>query len=234
MKKLFSIILCLLLFAGNGWAAYENFSTDWTETDPNSRLSQTATRSTATGINHDENAFLAKNSASFTGDWDFAFDFRIDSSSDTSDYTWTFGLLYLSDGTYYYGVDTDEASAGKVRIVLYEPTNYAEDTTTLNEDTVYYARYRRDESIGTYGRIYLDIYPTSADRTAGTNVVLQQQVDITSAKRDLNQMFATGTYDGNDVKTITFYLENLDLAYVPTPTVNTLLNNCLLNNALIQ
>jgi len=57
--------------------AIENFTTGWTETDPNGRLSQTATRATFTDlINDTDGQNVAKDSAiSFTDNFDVVFDF---------------------------------------------------------------------------------------------------------------------------------------------------------------
>ena len=215
--------------------AFENFSTGWTETDPNNHLSQTTTRSTFTGLHLAEDAWLDRDSAiSFTGDWDVAFDFYVDSDSlDISGLgTEIFepALVNFNDG----GVNNALVAAfnwgdSKVLInfALFEESGFTYDSdydnTTLSLDTTYYARYRRDETVGTNGTLYLDVYGSSANRNNDTSPLVELETAITVAgKVDMTVAQAPLADDfGAAQVEITGYLENLDLSYVPATTTST-------------
>ena len=240
MKKLLILLslFCLFGLAGTpdkhwrcatAWAAVENFTTGWTETDPNSHLSQTTTRSTWTSMNYNEVCKLQRNSAiSFTGDFDVAFDFRIDSAS-VDGGSWPGIIGFTDGGNNIQAIGFNETGAvGKVAATLaaYNDNTWvyedASDLVTLVVDTVYYGRFRRDDDAGTYGTLYLDIYPTNADRIAGTSVLVALSRTITvMGKVDLVQARCPYTHDMDDTTSIfTGYLENLDLAYVIPPTTD--------------
>jgi hypothetical protein len=202
--------------------AYENFTTGWTETDPNGHLTQTATRSTWNGALLNESAWLLRTAGvNFTADWDIAFDFRIDSGSTNTDTSPEILSMYAADnnsGILLYLGDYD-GSKLLTKIFIWDSVGgdeYSVDTTTLLVNTVYYARYRRLEAVGTYGTMYLDIYPTDADRIAGTNVSLALSKAISvMGKEDMTQLGCPwgGTY--SNANTFSAYLENLDLTYTP-------------------
>jgi hypothetical protein len=205
--------------------AYQDFTSGWTETDPSAKITVSSSRVTWTSITFSQDSAVAKDaSVGFTGDWDIAFDFRIDSGSDVA-----FGVdnIALNDSTakFVSAVQIGEAASSKVRVKLYniELNTYGEDsiedTTTLAVNTVYYARWRRDDDAGTYGTLYLDIYGSSANRDAGASVLVSLTRTITVfTKVDMTVCKICATFDASDTNLRSGYLENLDLAYVPAAT----------------
>jgi len=235
MKLKIILTILILLFCRVGFCAVEDFANDWTETDPNNRLSQTTTRSTYTALTLDELAYLNRDSGvSFTEDWDIAFDFYVDSASDTVSGIGT-GLysphnLNFNDGgdnNALVGIYNWDDSKVFVTLVAAEKDGPTADTdfdnTTLNLNTVYYARFRRDDDAGTNGTLYLDIYASSTNRDNDASVLVSLETAITVYGK-IDFTFATCPFSedfdvGNNF--LTGYIENLVLAYVPPPTANT-------------
>ena len=211
IKKLLITLALVFGLAAQAVAA-ENFTSGWTETDPNSRLSQTSTRTTWTGITHGEDAYLQRNSAiSLSGDYDIAFDFKATSASgDDGD---SFQVLYFTGGgeasVYAYAIN----STGKLYVGLdwYVDPDYLSDenNTTLSQNTTYYARYKR-----TSGVMTLDIYSTDANRIAQTSPLVSLSISPGSTPT-FTGLYCPTTYDDGKSVTHTGYLENLDLAFVP-------------------
>ena len=209
--------------------AYENFSTGWTETDPNSHLSQTSTRSTFAGITFTEDCYLTKTAGvNYTGNFDIAFDFFINSTStNMSPEFYGPNIVDLRDTGSGYSqniqlYDYDGTKAG-IKLQAIELTGFTSnedyDNATLNVNTVYYGRYKRNESVGTNGTLYFDVYGSDANRQTETSPLVQLAVTLTvMGKIDMTVMYSPLTYNGADAKSYTGYLENLDLYYKSSPT----------------
>jgi hypothetical protein len=218
------LILCLWC---NVWAAVENFSTGWTETDPNNRLSQTATRSTWTGLTANEAAYVVKTAGvNYTGDWSIAFSFYVDNASGNGSALILPGPFLVdasnAGGCFVTFTDYDNSkvtiSVGAIELSGYT-TDVDINNTTLSVNTLYYALWRRDDDAGTNGTVYLDIYASSADRDAGSSVLLSLSVAITKfGKLDMTQAFMPYTAAFGDTTAQTAYLENLDLNYIQPAT----------------
>ena len=204
--------------------AIENFTTGWTETDPNGRLSQTATRATFTDlINDTDGQNVAKDSAiSFTDNFDVVFDFFINSSSATNvgDGVQIFELTDNNvSPNFFTSVFAQETTGGKINLTLlwldFSPfdSQSASDTTTLLVDTVYYARLRRNDTGGAGTGIYtLDVYGSSANRSAGVSVLVSLSVN-SSEQNDFILADVTFAYNNSETTGTTGYIENLDLNF---------------------
>jgi hypothetical protein len=224
MKKLLITLFLIFGIATSVFAAYENFTTGWTETDPNNHLSQSATRSTFADFNYNEVANLAKNDGiNFTGDWDVAFDFNIaDTSQSLTDTNQSTIAFANSDNTLIQNVVLMESADGtKVHaglLVVDELFNIDQtfnDTLSLN--TTYYARFKRDDDAGTNGTLYLDVFASDANRRANTSPLVQLSLPITvMGKVDMVNAYCPISIDFDNTVQTDGYIENLDLAYVPT------------------
>ena len=216
----------------------EDFSTGWTETDPNNHITKTASRCTIAGINFNENASLIRNAAvDFQGDFDISFEIFIDSASDIFE-NYSPGFPGLSDA----GNENSQfcvfmkASETKVRAAIMvfvdnpPEGELVSNSTTLDLDTLYYARWRRDDDASTNGTLYLDIYGSADDRDTNSNAVLSLSMAITiMGKIDLTIISAIDVFDADDTVATFGYLENLDLAYVPpTPPTGGETSHCFL------
>lgn len=222
MKKLLLTILLASTICSPCYSAVENFTTGWTETDPNSRLSQTATRSTWAGLTLNEWTDLRKNGGiNFTGNFDVSFDFRVDSSSSQSNEDAIYALLFQDSTANFHAIGLGRYNS-KVYIGVQNgieggSSEFSDFDNTLSCDTVYYARFRRDESVGTNGTLYLDIYGSSANRTNNTSPLVSVSRTITLfGKVDLVFAACPLGIDYDSSLAYTSYIENLDLAYVPS------------------
>ena len=228
-KRILLTVLILLMLCGKGLCAYENFSTGWSEgppgdPDPNNKLSQTTTRATFTDLTQDEEAYVEKDSAiSFTGDFDVAFDFFFSDVSDDVDISLV--QFWTGDDTKFVEV-TARLSIGEpgylqlnlqaIDLDPFDIEGAEEDSGTLLDETILYARFRRNDDGGTNGMLYLDVYGSSANRDNDVSVLVHMEQDITViGQEDFTVARATFTYDDGWDDESSGFIENLDLNYVP-------------------
>lgn len=216
MKKIILIVL-VLLYALPCFA-YEDFTSGWTETDPGSWLTVAAAKVTFTNATLDRDADMSKNSwAGFAGDFDVAFDAKFTSGNDAEI---NFIGVYPTGYSQILVVAAGNTAGGAtyVKIVQsdFDTINVEDSTALLSEDTVYYFRLVRVEATGTYGTVYLRIYPTAQDRNDDTNEIDTLGIALEGSKPDYTILLVASTYDIDYNTTSTSgYVENLDLAYVP-------------------
>lgn len=203
----------------------ENFTT-YTEVDPNSRVTVTATRVTATAITANEDAYVYKDAgvAHFAGNFEHWLETLIDDVNPAATgQTWGYWGLSnnLDDFKGLYDGDFEllvllsaVTSVGVYRWYLREVDSggnlYQDVWTAANEaayeDTLLYWKVIRDESVGTYGTLYAYMYSDAAR----TVLVDTLQVAL-HEKMDFRYVFGGWSYDANDNDTITAYAQNLDL-----------------------
>jgi len=205
--------------------AVENLTT-YTEVDPNSRITKTATRSSYAGLTQNEDAYIYKDKGvgHFNGDFEHLIDVYLD-ASDEFGIVVVWGLANLVDDLggialasgdelsvyfFYNGADRILRLRELVGGISYI-TNYI-----VSLDTPYYLKIKRDESIGTYGRLYCYVYSDSAR----TNLLETLQLDL-HEKEDFRYIYATQSYNGGMAYAQTGYCENLDLQEIVVPTVTT-------------
>jgi len=204
--------------------ATEDF-TSYTETDPNNHLSQTAARSTFSGLTRGESCYLYKDKGAghfdLSQDFEHLFDFRITSIADRSFVNlWSLwnalGDLYdnkvVSDGlvVLFYHSST---STREVGCRIYKDGNqYSSTRFTISADTTYYVKIIWTASTNTLElRVYTDAARTNL---LGSTSVSQSGVD------NLRYIMVpqSGTTDTYVNVAISGYVENLDLQEVSTYT----------------
>lgn len=97
------------------------------------------------------------------------------------------------------------------------------DYASLSQGTLYYVELERDEAVGTYGTIYAYICTGDYWDDGGTQIDTIS-VALNTSKKDFRYIYSINSLnDGDNTKTITGYMQNLDLqeAGVSAPTVVT-------------
>ncbi len=215
-KKIIAILIGLIMFLNPilVLAATENFTT-YTEEDPNTHITVTASRVTVTGLLRNENAYVYKDKTAsyFDGDFEHLITAYmtagtsggqnviwglanfIGSYSDTTKPDMLSVLIYHAGGTTY-------------RLILQESMLGTKWSATydISLDTPYYLKIKRDESVGTYGTIYSYIYSDSAR----TNL-LQTLTLTLHEKEDFRYIYAGQSMNTAQAFSISGYSENLDL-----------------------
>ena len=205
--------------------AVEDFTT-YTEVDPNSRVTVTATRITWAAIERDEITYVYKDKgvAFFGGDFTHyltinttaigngmvATHWAIANAIDTFEGIKGDGgsqlTLRVSGGASTIGVTIGEVDSG---------TGYGDDYILYTAGTVLYLKIVRDESVGTYGTIYCYIY-SDADRTTLVDTL---SVTLHTSKKDYRYIYAfQGAESTPGAPTASGYTENLELVYNATST----------------
>lgn len=203
--------------------AVENFTT-YTEVDTGGYLSETTTRATWDGLTRNVTSYLYYDFGVdyFNGDFEFLFDVNItDRGSGDNGFVCWIGLA--NDlGTYkdLVAADKDElvcfsyATSNPLGILECDGGNeYSAGCGSAAAGTTWYMKLKRDESVGTYGTLYLYRYSDSA-RTS-----LQGTATLTlhSSKKDFRYLYAVQSFDDGDANYQDGYIENLDLQEtVPT------------------
>lgn len=196
--------------------ATENLTT-YTEVDPNSRITITSARATYAGLAMNEDAFVYKDFTAdhFNGDFEHLIDFKI-TSADDNGYVYIWGLTNSADDIFDIqsaGGSFLACSAARngadylLRILEFDNPNIYFDTYNFTVNTAYYLKIKRDESVGTYGTIYIYIYSDSAR----TTLVDTLEVALHTSKKDFRYLFALSSRSDGSAYTINGYQENLDI-----------------------
>lgn len=207
--------------------AYEDFTT-YTKVDLNSHISKTSSRVTFTTLLRSESAYVYKDKdvGHFSGDFEHLIEAMLTDKSLGTGYTpksfiWLLGQAigdYLTvEGSNVLAVSLDASSATVVTIGLWEyyaeAPSYTDVSISLSYYTQYYLTIERDESIGTYGRLYCYIRTGSHSGS----LVDTLQLDL-HGKEDFQYIYAgqSVTSGSNPNAWVSGYCENLDLqeAYV--------------------
>ncbi|MFX0084272.1 MAG: hypothetical protein ACFFAU_01260 [Candidatus Hodarchaeota archaeon] len=208
--------------------AYENLTT-YTEVDPNTKWSQTTTRSSFTQVQGDDTGYVYKDyGADYFTDFEHFFDVRIDNTDtlpwgeDVRVGVWEVtnnpgrindaandGSLYIR--VYFYGY----YSTTKYRFVLEENKigggwNTDQTSSIFDKGTTYYLKAIRSST-----SLTLKIYPTDSDRTNDTNVI--DTLSITIATTSF-RYFQCGMGGGYSSHWITGYSEYYDIG-APAVTI---------------
>ena len=200
--------------------AVEDFSA-YTEVDPDSEVTRTATRVTWTQVarNTDTYVYDDKDAAHFNGDFEQLLTLLLaETGSSLSSVGPFWALTNQVDDLYNIDIESDSALWGYVRMensterrfVLCETdggTLYQDLWAGAAWDTPYYLKIKRDEAVGTYGTLYCYIYSDSAR----TNLLDTLQHTLHTSKKDFQYVFGMSTYNNADAATTSGYVENLDL-----------------------
>lgn len=195
--------------------------TTYTEVDPNSHITVITTRSTFANLDRNEDAYVYddKGVGHFDGDYEHLIDVYLD-SSDVDAHVIVWGLANLVDDA--RGIDDAGGDEHLVRFTrshagywlrmdeMYAGTEYAGSAYGISLDTTYYLKIKRDESVGTYGTLYLYIYSDAAR----TNLLATQTLTL-HEKEDFRYIYVTQALNTNNTPYRTSgYSENLDLQEV--------------------
>lgn len=196
----------------------EDFTT-YTEVDIGSDITVTPSKVDVVALPGTPAAYVYEDKGVdfFDGDFEFLFELQVDNNH--------FNNLYVCSvangvGTYadletgdLITVIMAQSGGNPTKIYLLEIDGGSQSSSlayTPTVDTVYYIRLKRDESIGTYGRIYCDIYPTENDRTNETNAEANLFRNQRSSKKDYRYIYAVmGRGSGFGLNN--GFIQNLDL-----------------------
>ena len=190
--------------------AYEDFTT-YTKTDPSDKLTVTASRVTATNIKGSDGwTEIYKNFGANHWSGDFTHLYTVCMTDLPSD-----GGLYLyriHNGTYTVDNLLEVGGGTKRYDIVEQYTSTYYDYYGLTESTVYYSKFHRADSVGTYGTIYTYIYSDSArtDLLDTLSLALHAKLDYSTMVPILMSGDVYGERSG--------YIENLDLQESPGPT----------------
>jgi len=192
---------------------YEDFDADYTEVDPDGHWSQSAVRSTATGVTRDEISYVYKDfGVGHFDECEHLFDMRCTTrgitgstiatyaqSNTLSEYPWAAGFAVR-----FYTV------AAAVRLYLTDIVSGTTDYYIGAEDTTYYCTLKRYNSTTLTLKIYSD-----AARTSLVDTLTLPAID------DSQYRYIYGGASDNiadDTKVISGWMENLDLQESVDPT----------------
>jgi hypothetical protein len=207
--------------------ATQDFTT-YSEVDPNGRFAVSEDEIVFTDLSKDEVAYIDDDKGPDYFEASFIHDFEIEitahASASLHGIVWgianlvgDWGDLISAESALFvelYGY------AGGPRLQFTERWNsltYRPSQQNISVGTTYYARVKRDESVGTYGRATLYLYSDSA-RTA---LVSSQYLDL-HGKADFRYVLPITSYDsGNDALVMSGRIKDLDLDVAGNPTVTT-------------
>jgi hypothetical protein len=199
--------------------ASEDFTT-YTETDPGNDFTVTSSRITVSTLAENRDSFVYddKGVDHFDGDYEHLETVYI-TSQDTSNNVEVYCLANVIDdfksirdvlNEDAIAVELFRTTGGDYQITLKEVdsgTQYADGYVGLNTATLYYLTIERDESVGTYGTIYLYLYDDS-DRTS---LVDTMSITLHTSKKDYRYVYGIQSFNSGNVQTFSGYTENLDL-----------------------
>jgi len=205
--------------------AYEDLTT-FTEVDPNSHIAVTSARATFAALTRDEDAYVYK-------DWceDYFndnFEHLLEAYA-SGKITYGLAVIWGLANTIDDLAGIIAASGDELCIVLFydynntrwllrlrevdSGTEYQEDIE-ISEGTQYWLKVKRDESVGTYGTLYLYVYTDSGR----TNQVGGSPVSIAlhSSKKDFRYSYAIQSYDSdNPTINISGWAQNYVIPFNP-------------------
>lgn len=193
---------------------------DYTEEDPNSRITVTSARSSWAGLTRNEDAYVYKDkdAGHFSGDFEHLLDVRITSSEALANVVaWSLtnivddlkGIKDANGDALGISLQTNGGGAHSILLMELVGGTFYTDAYAVSLNTTYYLKIKRDESIGDYGRLYCYIYSDS-DRT---NLLDTLQLDL-HEKEDFRYIFITQTSNAYWDYAQTAWAENLDLQEV--------------------
>lgn len=200
-------------------AFIENFI-GYTEVDPNSRITRTTRRVTWTDLTMNEDAYVYKDKGVDFFDGNFIHYLTVHLSAYANTVRGHFWALTntLDD---LWGIDVGGGSYLALRLEWNDPnltfrlqecysgTTAESGNISISEDTTYYVKIVRDESVGTYGTLYLYIY---SDPARTTQVGSTVSVALHTSKKDFRYIHAIISFDNNlTTYTMSGYTSNLQL-----------------------
>lgn len=213
--------------------AIENFG-DYTEVDPNTRITKTSTRVTWTDLDRNETAYVYRDMTEdyFDGDFTHVFTVYITSTINGS-YVNCWALtndlnscrvIDNASGDYLAAHIIGTLTARTIGITECDGGTTYTDSYVASQETAYYLKITRDETVGTYGTLYCYIYSDPLRTTLLTTL----SVTLHSSKKDFRYVHACNSDNSSATPyPESAYIENLylykaDAGYVETfPSVAT-------------
>lgn len=214
--------------------ANEDFTT-FTEVDTHGVLSETSARVTANGAVNFDNMYLYKDkgAAFFAAGANFRHNLDVNFVSGLPDGTWEWlisndlgSVNQLNTGNKPYmaiGQWDWNGGTSKYNFILYSQPSFQYGAFIYSLNTFYYLQIYYDKDVGTYGTMYLDVYPTDADRTAGTNKLEALSLALPSLMSafSFKYLYGFAGYAGTGGGgTDVIYSENMNLSAVAPPTAS--------------
>lgn len=202
--------------------AYQN-PTTYVESDPNGYITTTSTRATVAAFDRDADSWLYYDfgAAYFSGRFKHRIELYVTGTDDQSlFYPWTLQnniesipvLVTNNRDALYVGLILRTGTPDTFDIGLAEldgGTAYSDNLIGFSVDTPYYIEIERDETVGTYGTLYIRVYSDSAY----TTLVDDGFVTLHTSKKDFQYHFAVNSYNnGTTGKDFAGYVENIDLS----------------------
>jgi len=198
--------------------AVEDFTT-YTEVDPNGHITVSANTVDVSALGMDEDAYVYKDFGvdHFKGDFEHLLDLTLTSGSGDGAWALAHSLTNLVDdwhtihagGGDELGVSYEwDEDTGKWYIRLHEVASGSgarDDSSTYDADS-FYLKFKRDESVGTYGTLYCYIYSDAAR----TNLLETLSLSL-HAKTDFRYCYATQSVNPGYDRCVTATIANLDL-----------------------
>lgn len=192
----------------------EDFTT-YTEVDPGTKITITATRVTFADLRRNEEAYVYLDK----GVDYFAGNFTIYLTLNLSAYDGAEVLspwVMANDIDDVRGIDVDLASdslfiyiGSALAVTIYEcdgGTLYGDASPyTITAGTTYYLKIVRDESVGTYGTLYLYIYSNSAR----TTLLDTLSVALHTSKKNFRYIYPLSVWNAGTSHSASGYVENL-------------------------
>lgn len=197
--------------------AVENFTT-YTETDPNSKITVAATKVTFANMSEDADIHVYKDKGEGFFSGDFTINLTVSRTTDQGGDVVLCTLANLvDDALAIKGVSGDYLGIlmEAMDLRLYEVdggSSHSSSTYNITKDTVYYLTFSRDETVGTYGTLYLYIYSDSGRTTLLSTLT----ITLHSSKKDFRYLYAVQSTGSTNPADNHGYIENLDLVLVYT------------------
>lgn len=190
----------------------------YTEVDPSSHITVTSSsKIDVAGLSRNEDAYVYKDFGvdNFAGDFNFNFEIQIDSGDNNCNiFTCVLanaiddflGIIAASGSAVGVLLSKDTASTAYIQLRESDSgTLYYGSAYWISLATTYYCTLVRDESVGTYGTLYLYTY-TDADRTT---LVDTQSITLSTSKKDYRYLYAVQSYNSGHALGATGFVENL-------------------------
>lgn len=189
--------------------------TTYAETDPNSRITVTATKVTGASLDQVEIAHVSKDFGAgyFAGDFEHNFEIKLTGTTGSS-------AILVATVADTLGTENtlDVAGSGIALFSRFGATSFLReyDSGAINAsvveftfvtDTLYYCTLIRDESIGSFGQYSLEIYSDSARTTLLETLTVNQN----TSKKDLRYAYGLQSREeGTAGKAWSGFIENLE------------------------
>jgi len=229
---------CRYPTGGYGGARCQYLYTPWTnpykyvdspdiEVDPNSRITIAAQTLTFSGLQRNENAYVYRDLGSdfYYGDFSHQFQFKINAGAAEDSIVFLWGLANAINN--FYGLYTESAPAlglyaivasGTLYLRLYE--FYGSAAVHQSGGIAYgldrYVTITRDETVGTYGKLYCNIYSNAARTTIVDALELSLR-----AKVDFRYKYSLSSYNTGHALAMSGYVKSFKY-----PNCNRTLADC--------